>query len=181
VASALLGSADVVHAQRAPVQLVLIDSLKVRPVFQKLWDESVEMGKELVACIGGDQQDGTFKIRRAADLRSLMSQRFDSDSVSISLHGSQLSVDICKPPGWSGTIHTHRMEGGVEFPKLSARDRAVISLWHERWRRDSVFCVMFSRIKPPYCEYHAGISEDSLSEDPEQPAPPGPAPKARAD
>jgi hypothetical protein len=79
----------------------------------------------------------------------------DSDSVSVSREWSRLSVDVCGPPEWVGTVHTHRIEGGEEHPGLSSNDRAVVSLWHARWRHESVFCVLYSPEKPPYCEHRS--------------------------
>ena len=152
------------HAQSYGVQAIYVDSTTVRPVLRKLWIESVHANKELVACIGGYRFGDIFRLDRAAALYSLIPYQdsarrgpeFDADSMGVSRYLSELSVETCKPPDWVGTVHTHRMEGGREYPKLSSDDRGVISLWHERWSNDSVFCVLFSGEKPPYCEYRPG-------------------------
>ena len=166
---ALAGSAAAARGQSDYVRAVYVDSLRVRPVLLQLWLESEATNRELVACIGGHREGDAFRITRAADLRALLAgsapakparnardTAYESDSVSVSRHFSEVSVHTCRPPEWVGTVHTHRMEDGVEYPKLSSNDRAVISLWHERWRRESVFCVLFSPEKPPYCEYQPG-------------------------
>ena len=146
---------------QARISRILVDSAAVRPVFRRLWDESVETGREQVACIGGERRGREVRISQAAELREVVrrasgaSEDIDSDSVSVSREGSRLSVEACGPPDWIGTVHTHRIENGVEYPGLSSDDRAVVSLWHARWRRESVFCVLYSPEKPPYCEHRS--------------------------
>lgn len=150
--------------QALVVTRVLVDATRVRPVLQRLWDESVAANKERVACIGGARDGAIFRITRAAALESLAPPpdsirgrpEFDADSMGVSRYLSELSVEVCRPPEWAGTIHTHRVERGVEYPRLSSTDRAVISLWHARWRAESVFCVLYTREKPPRCEYRPG-------------------------
>ena len=152
--------------QAQGVRAVLVDSVRVRPILQRLWDESVRTNQERVACIGGERREGVVRVTRAVDLTDALGTlvssgsegepSFESDSASVTREGSLLSIEVCRPPDWFGTVHTHRIEDGVEYPKLSSGDRAVISLWHERWRRDSVFCVMFSRVAPPACEWRPG-------------------------
>jgi hypothetical protein len=145
---------------QARISRILVDSAAVRPVFRRLWDESVDTGREQVACIGGERRGREVRISRAAELREVVRSAgaaadIDSDSVSVSREGSRLSVEACGPPDWIGTVHTHRIEDGVEHPGLSSDDRAVVSLWHARWRRESVFCVLYSPEKPPYCEHRS--------------------------
>jgi hypothetical protein len=150
--------------QAVLVTRVLVDAGRIRPVLQRLWDESVAANKERVACLGGAREGTTFRITRAAALDSLATPpdstrgrpEFDADSMGVSRYLSELSVEVCRPPEWAGTIHTHRVERGVEYPRLSSTDRAVISLWHARWRAESVFCVLYTREKAPHCEYRPG-------------------------
>ncbi len=152
-------------AQSPAVRLVTIDSLTVRPVLQRLWNDSVRENRELVACLGGELRGDTFKITRAEPLESLValpdslgaSPEVGSDSVSVGSRLTTLSIETCGPPRWAGTVHTHSSRiADLRYPKLSPRDRTVVSLWHERWRHDSVFCVLFDQGRPPYCEFRAG-------------------------
>ncbi len=161
----LLAITPVGHAQSPSVRLVTIDSLKVRPVLQQLWQDSVRDNRELVACLGGQLRGDTFKITHAVPLESLItipdSLRWDpevgSDSVSVGSYLTTLSIETCRPPEWVGAVHTHssRVED-LRYPKLSPHDETVVSLWHERWQRDSVFCVLFEEGRPPYCEFREG-------------------------
>ncbi|HEY7461110.1 MAG TPA: hypothetical protein VIC59_04475 [Gemmatimonadota bacterium] len=154
----------VVVAQSPAVRLITIDSLNVRPVLRKLWSDSVRENRELVACLGGELRGDTFKITRATPLESLVAlpdslgaSPVESDSVSVGSRVTTLSIETCGPPQWAGTVHTHSSRiADLRYPKLSPRDRTVVSLWHERWRHDSVFCVLFEEGKPPYCEFRAG-------------------------
>jgi hypothetical protein len=179
---ALLGSLGLtpeVRAQSPPVTLVKLDPSAVRPVLEKLWDESVEQNRELVACLSGQREGASFEIDRAVPLESLAdvpdslevvpdslevvpdsledNSEFGSDSVSVGSRLTDLSIATCRPPEWVGTIHTHSSRVlELRYPKLSSFDRTVVSFWHRRWRHESVFCVLFDRDKPPYCEWQAG-------------------------
>lgn len=154
-----------VRAQSPLVRLVTLDSTSVRPVLERLWDDSVRENRELVACLGGERLGDTFKIKRAAPLESLasvpdsleQSSEFGSDSVSVSRSLTDVSIETCRPPEWVGTVHTHSSRiADLRYPKLSSYDHAVVSLWHERWRHESVFCVLYEKGQPPYCEYLPG-------------------------
>jgi hypothetical protein len=153
------------HAQSPPVRLVTIDSLNVRPVLEQLWKDSVRENRELVACLGGRLRGDTFRISRATPLESLVAitdslqgeSEVRSDSVSVGSQLTRLSIETCRPPEWVGAVHTHssRVEE-LRYPKLSPHDETVVSAWHERWRSDSVFCVLFEEGRPPYCEFRGG-------------------------
>jgi hypothetical protein len=161
----LLSLTPLGHAQAQPVRLITIDSLNVRPVLERLWRDSVRDNRELVACLAGAPRGDAFRISRAEPLESLVdvpdSLRGDpaaeSDSVSVGTYLTALSIETCRPPEWVGAVHTHSSRvADLRYPKLSPYDERVVSRWHERWRKDSVFCVLFQEGSPPYCEFREG-------------------------
>jgi len=152
------------------VRTVALDRTNVRPVLQRLWRESVKANREMIACIGGDRDGDTFRISRAAPLEALVpapdsvagKPEFSSDSVSVSRYLTDVSIATCRPPRWVGTVHTHSArQDDLRYPKFSSDDRTVISRWHERWRHESVFCVLFAYDRVPYCEYREGARPKS--------------------
>lgn len=123
-----------------------------RTVLQNLWMESIEANQERVACLGGYFEAGVFYITRAERVRF---QNADSTHAS---HGP--SIDQCGPPEWAGTAHTHIAPyRGYPYATFSMSDRAVMGLWRVRWKREGVFCVLYSETEA-YCEYDTTLSGD---------------------
>lgn len=161
-----------VLAQGGAVRLVTLDSTAVRPVLRQLWERSVQANRELVACLGGRREGDRFRITTVAALESLLDSSAsgegfegESDSVSVGERLTGLSVETCRPPQWVGTVHTHgARQEELRYPKFSSFDRTVISLWHGRWRHESVFCVLFDESRTPYCEHQAGAERQGRAQ-----------------
>jgi hypothetical protein len=60
--------------------------------------------------------------------------------------GAAASIELCRPPQWFGTAHTHvaRYDGVRPYPDFSGADRGVMRLWWKRWRVGGTFCVLYS-------------------------------------
>lgn len=103
-----------------------------------LWDESVAARAERVACLGATVRDGAVLVSRVLPLPSDA-----ADSMGIS---ATASIERCRPPEWSGTVHTHIALYSDSLPsrRFSGQDRVAQRLWYERWHADGVFCVIYS-------------------------------------
>lgn len=108
-----------------------------RVALRLLWDESIHVNQERVACLGGQIVDGMVLITR---IEPVVSRNADSVNISASS-----SLRQCAPPEWFGTVHTHIATfHGHPYVFFSGPDRYVMFLWHERWRRTGVFCLLYS-------------------------------------
>lgn len=124
-----------------------------RAVLQSLWRESLEAKEERVACLSGHGTRAAFHINR---VERVPHERADSTHVS-----PGPSLDLCRPPQWVGTVHTHIVAvGGRAYGRLSPADHAVTRLWRAKWRADGVFCVLYSETRA-YCEYGSDVSGDA--------------------
>ena len=124
-----------------------------RTGLQHLWATSVDAKEERVACIGGYRRNGVSVITR---VRALEPEGADSSNILASA-----SLEKCAPPNWFGTVHTHIAKfQGLPYVTFSAPDRNVIMLWHERWKADGVFCVLYSE-NEAHCEAGADTSGDT--------------------
>jgi hypothetical protein len=112
---------------------------------RELWARSRDEGRERVACMGGDFVDDHVYVRRV-----LLLEPTGADSTSVS---AQASIDTCGPPSWHGTVHTHIALIGGERPyeRFSGADRGVMLMWWKRWKRDGMFCVLYTE-RDAYCE-----------------------------
>lgn len=120
----------------------------------ELWVRSVNAKAERVACIAGSIQDGVARITR---VQMLSAPTQDSTHIL-----AQTSIDVCHPPEWLGTVHTHIATfNGLPFATFSADDRNVIWMWHERYKADGVFCVLYSAEKA-HCESGDALSDDAV-------------------
>lgn len=110
-----------------------------------LWDSSVAAGQERVACLGATVRGDSVTVSRVLPLPPEA-----ADSMGVS---ALTSIDRCGPPEWSGTAHTHVAFYTEDQPsrRFSGQDRVAMSLWHDRWRADGVFCVVYSA-RDAHCE-----------------------------
>ena len=112
---------------------------------RRLWQTSVAVGEERVACLRASISNDTVFVSRIEPL-----EVEGADSMGIS---ALSSVARCGPPEWSGTVHTHIAEyaGGLPSTRFSAQDRIAMRLWYDRWHADGVFCVVYSQ-RDAHCE-----------------------------
>ncbi len=132
---------------RASLWLILLVLAAPRPMLefeadagaslQKLWRQSVVAGREHVACIGGYQTPAGLEIDRIRPLD------VSSDSLSAD---AALSLELCGPPTWLGTVHTHPHDSPLFKDTFSPSDRAVLAKWRDRWQADGAFCVLHSGV-----------------------------------
>lgn len=119
-----------------------------RVALHLLWDESIRANQERVACLGGQIVDSMVLITRIEPVVAR-----DADSVNIS---ASSSLRQCAPPEWFGTVHTHIATfRGHPYVFFSGPDRYVMFLWHERWHRTGVFCLLYSDTEAN-CEFGDG-------------------------
>ena len=124
-----------------------------RSSLQELWANSIAAKEERVGCIGGYRREGVAIITR---VRLLVPEGADSSNVL-----AARSLTDCRPPNWFGTVHTHIAKfQGLPYVTFSAPDRNVIMLWHERWKIDGVFCVLYSD-SAAHCESGTDASGDT--------------------
>ncbi|MEO8090259.1 MAG: hypothetical protein ABI703_08180 [Gemmatimonadales bacterium] len=109
-----------------------------RPELHRLWDASLIARAERVACLAGSIDRDTVRISRVLPL-----EVGASDSLGVS---AGPSLDICGPPNWRGTVHTHiaLREGRQPYSLFSGADRGIMMLWWQRWRADGIFCLLYS-------------------------------------
>lgn len=121
---------------RVPVAFRFEDG--ARAGLRQLWDESARLHAERVACLTGSIGTDTVHITGVLALES-----GSSDSLGIS---AGASLDICRPPTWKGTVHTHvaLRDGGQPYSLFSGADRGIMTLWWRRWREDGIFCLLYS-------------------------------------
>jgi hypothetical protein len=110
-----------------------------------LWEASVAAKEERAACLGAVVRGDSVLVER---VRPLPPQQADSMGIS-----AQESIDLCGPPTWSGTVHTHVALYTDDSPsrRFSGQDRVAMSLWYDRWHADGVFCVIWSE-RDAHCE-----------------------------
>jgi hypothetical protein len=98
-----------------------------------------------VACLGATVRGDSVFVTRVLPLSPEA-----ADSMGIS---AEASIERCGPPEWSGTVHTHVALYTDDGPsrRFSGQDRVVMALWHNRWRTDGVFCVVYSD-QDAHCE-----------------------------
>ena len=109
-----------------------------RPELHRLWDASLSAKAERVACLAGSIDGDTVRISRVFPL-----EVGNSDSLGVS---AGASLDICGPPSWRGTVHTHvaLRDGRRPYSLFSGADRGIMMLWWRRWRDDGIFCLLYS-------------------------------------
>lgn len=109
-----------------------------RPELHRLWEASAGAKAERVACLAGSLDSDTVRISAVLPL-----QAGPSDSLGIEA-GS--SLEMCGPPRWRGTVHTHvaLRDGRQPYSLFSGADRGIMMLWWRRWREDGIFCLLYS-------------------------------------
>jgi hypothetical protein len=109
-----------------------------RPGLQRLWRASVSAKAERVACLAGSIDSDTVRISQVFPLEG-----GHSDSMGVS---AGASLELCGPPRWRGTVHTHiaLRDGRQPYSLFSGADRGIMMLWWRRWREDGIFCLLYS-------------------------------------
>ena len=108
------------------------------PELHRLWGESFQSKAERVACLAGEIESDTVRITGVYPL-----QPGYSDSLGIS---ASTSLDLCRPPEWRGTVHTHvaLRDGRQPYSLFSGADRGIMMIWWRRWKVDGIFCLLYS-------------------------------------
>lgn len=108
------------------------------PELRRLWVESFDAKAERVACLSGEIESDTVRISGVYPL-----QPGYSDSLGVS---AGTSLDLCGPPDWRGTVHTHvaLRDGRQPYSLFSGADRGIMMLWWRRWKVDGIFCLLYT-------------------------------------
>jgi hypothetical protein len=109
-----------------------------------LWSASVEAKTERVACLASVIDADTLRITRIQPLAA------GSDSLAVS---ARSSLEMCGPPEWQGTVHTHvaLAAGQRPYAFFSGSDRGVMLMWWQRWKSDGTFCLLYAE-NQAHCE-----------------------------
>ena len=109
-----------------------------RPELHRLWQSSVSAKAERVGCLAGSIDADTVRISEVLPL-----EPGRSDSMGVA---AGASLELCGPPRWRGTVHTHvaLRDGRQPYSLFSGVDRGIMMLWWRRWREDGVFCLLYS-------------------------------------
>jgi hypothetical protein len=111
---------------------------------RRLWVASNAAKLERVACLAGEIHGDTVDVTRIRPLDG------NADSLGVS---ARQSLEVCSPPQWQGTVHTHvaLYDGSRPYDRFSGADRGVNRLWWQRWQAEGMFCVLYSPTDA-YCE-----------------------------
>jgi hypothetical protein len=109
-----------------------------------LWRASVAARAEQVACLASVEDGDTLRITRVEPVTA------GADSLAVS---AGASLELCGPPTWQGTVHTHIAQAPGQHPYalFSGADRGVMLMWWQRWKRDGTFCLLFTP-EQAHCE-----------------------------
>jgi hypothetical protein len=109
-----------------------------------LWRESAVAGAERVACLASVVDGDTLRITRINPLSAF------ADSLAVS---ARSSLELCGPPEWQGTVHTHLAlaSGQPSHAQFSGADRGVMLMWWQRWKMDGTFCLLYAEDQA-HCE-----------------------------
>ena len=113
--------------------------------FRFMPEASAPEKREYVACLGGTIATDSVLVETVFPLEPTA-----SDSLGVS---AQASIDTCGPPLYLGTVHTHiaLMDGERPYERFSGADRGVMAMWWRRWKRDGMFCLLYTQ-RDAYCE-----------------------------
>jgi hypothetical protein len=116
---------------------VLAVAPDAQPALRALWQASVGARAERVACLASIVDGDTLRITRVSPVTA------GADSVAVSA-GS--SIELCGPPEWQGTVHTHIVRGGGPRgqAQFSGADRGVMLMWWRHWKVDGTFCLLYA-------------------------------------
>ncbi len=133
---AMLGAGAAALGRPAPDAFLIEPDARVE--LHRLWAASLESRTERVACLASTIENDTVRITR---VRPLENQEVDSVAV-----GAKASLDICGPPAWQGTVHTHIALNSRHQPnaRFSGADRGVMLSWGQRWRSQGTFCLLYA-------------------------------------
>jgi hypothetical protein len=123
---------------------VLAVAPDAQAALRALWQASVGARAERVACLASIVDGDTLRITRVSPLTA------DADSVAVSA-GS--SIELCGPPEWQGTVHTHIVRGAGPRgqAQFSGADRGVMLMWWRHWKMDGTFCLLYAE-NEAHCE-----------------------------
>jgi hypothetical protein len=112
--------------------------VSARPELRRLWQSSTEAKAERVACLDGSIDSDTVRITDVQPLEVGF-----ADSLGIS---AGESLEVCGPPSWRGTVHTHvaLRDGRRPYSLFSGADRGIMMLWWRRWKVDGIFCLLYT-------------------------------------
>ena len=115
-----------------------------RTEMRRLWATSSAAKAERVACLAGSIRSDTIRVTRILPLSG------GRDSLGVP---ARESLEVCGPPAWRGTVHTHvaLRDGRRPYAVFSGADHGINLMWWRRWRIDGVFCVLYSAADA-YCE-----------------------------
>jgi len=115
-----------------------------RAALRALWQASVAARAERVACLASVVDGDTLRITRIKPLTT----RADSLAVS-----AGPSIELCGPPQWQGTVHTHIALGAGQraHAQFSGADRGVMLMWWQHWQMDGTFCLLYAEDEA-HCE-----------------------------
>jgi hypothetical protein len=115
-----------------------------REALHDLWTASVAARAERVACLASRIDGDTLHITRILTLEG------GSDSLAVS---ARTSLEVCGPPEWQGTVHTHVALSAGQWPYalFSGADRGVMLMWWQRWKSDGTFCLLYAE-NEAHCE-----------------------------
>jgi len=110
---------------------------EARASLRELWSESTDAKQERVACLGGSLVQGVAYVTH---VYRLSVSRADSMTIS-----ARESLRKCGPPNWLGTVHTHiALADGQPYVLFSGSDMVVMQMWRAQWKREGVFCILYS-------------------------------------
>jgi hypothetical protein len=109
-----------------------------RTELHHLWSASMESRTERVACLASTIDGDTVRITRVQLLDAL-----GVDSLAV---GAEASLEMCRPPLWQGTVHTHiaLRDGREPYSRFSGADRGVMQTWGQRWQSQGTFCLLYA-------------------------------------
>jgi endonuclease YncB( thermonuclease family) len=131
-------------AARPGGPLTLTVAPDAQAAMRALWRESTAAGAERVACLASVVDGDTLRITRVSPL----SAGADAGAVS-----ARSSLELCGPPEWQGTVHTHLAlaSGQPSHARFSGADRGVMLMWWQRWKMDGTFCLLYAEDQA-HCE-----------------------------
>ena len=137
VVVALAALAVALAAARVPGPEVLAVAPDAQVGLRALWRASVAARAERVACLASVVDGDTLRITGIHPLTT------GADSLAVSA-GS--SIELCGPPQWQGTVHTHIALGAGQraHAQFSGADRGVMLMWWQHWKVDGTFCLLYA-------------------------------------
>jgi hypothetical protein len=142
LALALAASALTGAREEGPQALAVAP--EAQAAMHALWSASVAAKAERVACLASVVDGDTLRITRVLPLEG------GADSLAVS---AGASLEMCGPPEWQGTVHTHIALANGQRPsaRFSGADRGVMLMWWQRWKADGTFCLLYSE-NQAHCE-----------------------------